>query len=84
MKCVESQVYSRSCLWGFILFYFFFPFSKPAGAAAHTFTDTDTHTHTHAHRLACPREIKSQLRGRKTNLEGQTKHLSSCVCLVGT
>lgn len=42
-----------------------------------------TYTQRGAQCLACPREIKSQLRGRKTNLEGQTKHLSSCVCLVG-
>lgn len=48
-----------------------------------TDTHTDTYTQTCTHCLACPREIKSQLRGRKTNLEGQTKHLSSCVCLVG-
>lgn len=62
------------------IFFDFFPLSnRQIGGSG----CTHVQKHTHTHRLVRPREIKSQLRGRKTNLEGQTKHLSSCVCLVG-
>lgn len=80
MKYVESQVYILSMGMRFFFSSFFPSLFQNRQVRPHTRSET----HAHAHRLACPREIKSQLRGRKTNLEGQTKHLSSCVCLVGS